>query len=341
MSACQTERQRLPQELILHIIESLLPPNETAILPASYSATRALVNLTLVSRSTYDFSTRLLRRRCMHIDSTKRLSLLLLSLLSPSLSSLPPTLSLKCITSLYISPFGKSLDDKPTAMWVRELFCEVCDTLKRLVVDMPFGSLSGYDDHLDVRPTLTDGFQRLSKLEELVCMRDYPALTFMSRTFTVNCWSLWPKLRRVVLFKAPIGSHCFWYDTANTASLEQVVLVRPLDLGTANIKDDYNGVLQKFDHLVPRRLKVVLADVESDLADVQTAGWAEHDPEGLIVVEKYHIPTSFYGDEAVDEVCCGWVKTAALNGSIWSWEGQPIIGAPGDAGEQSVLAADA
>ncbi|KAK1962169.1 hypothetical protein LY78DRAFT_661464 [Colletotrichum sublineola] len=333
MSVCQTERQRLPPELIMHIIESLLPPNEAAILPASHSATRALVNLTLVSRSMYDFTTRLLRRRCMHVDSTRRLSLLLLSILSPPLMSLPSTLSLKCITSLYISPFGKSLDDKPTAMWVRELFCEVSDTLKRLVVDMPFGSLSGYDDHLDVRPTLTDGFQRLSKLEELVCLRDYPALTFMSRTFTVNCWSLWPKLRRAVLFKAPVGSHCFWYDTANTASLEQVVLVRPLDLGTANIKGDYRGVLQKFDHLVPRRLKIVLADVESDLADVQTADWAKHDPEGLVVVEKYHIPTSFYGDEGVDELCCGWVKTAALNGSIWSWAGQPIVAAPGDAGE--------
>ncbi|KAK1982110.1 hypothetical protein LZ30DRAFT_749572 [Colletotrichum cereale] len=331
MSPCQTERQRLPPELILHIIESLLPPNETAILPASHSATRALVNLTLVSRSTYDFTTRLLRKRCMHIDSTRRLSLLLLSILSPSPKSLPPTLSLKCITSLYISPFGKSLDDKPTAMWVRELFCEVCDTLKRLVVDMPFGSLSGYDDHLDVRPTLTDGFQRLSKLEDLVCLRDYPALTFMSRTFTVNCWSLWPKLRRVVLFRAPVGSHCFWYDTASTASLEMVVLVRPLDLGTANIKGDYDGVLQKFGHLVPRRLKIVLADVESDLPDVQTADWAEHDPEGLVVVERCHIPTSFYGDEG----------TAALNGSIWSWEGQPVVAAPGDTSQQLVVAADA
>ncbi|GKT89531.1 hypothetical protein Ct61P_07381 [Colletotrichum tofieldiae] len=341
MSLSWTDRQRLPPELILHIIESLLPPNETAILPASHTATKALVQFTLVSRSTYAFTIRLLRTRCMHVDSTRRLSLLLLSILSPSLKSLPPTLSLKCITSLYISPFGKSLDDKPTAMWVRELFCEVCDTLKRLIVDMPFGSLSGYDDHLDVRPTLTDGFQRLSKLEELVCLRDYPALTFMSRTFTVNCWSLWPKLRRVVLFRAPVGSHCFWYDTANTASLEHVVLARPLDVGTANIKDDYNHMLKKFDHLVPRKLKIVLADVESDLPEVQTANWAEYDPEGLIAVEKYHIPTSFYGDEEADELCCGWVKTAALNGSIWAWEGQPVVAAPRDAGEQPAVAADA
>ncbi|GJC99472.1 hypothetical protein ColKHC_08298 [Colletotrichum higginsianum] len=333
LSLSHTARQRLPPELILHVIESLLPPNESAILPASHSATRALVCFTMVSRSTYDFTIRLLRKRCMHVDSTRRLSLLLLSILSPPLRSLPPTLSLKCITSLYLSPFGRSLDDKPTAMWVREIFCEVCDSLRRLVVDMPFGSLSGYDDHLDVRPTLTDGFQRLSKLEELVCLRDYPALTFMPQTFTVNCWSLWPKLRRVVLFRAPMSSHWLWYDVANTASLELVVLARPLDLGSANIKDDYHHMLKTHDYLAPRKLRVVLADVESDLAEVQTANWAERDPDGLIAVERYHIPTSFYGDEDTDELCCGWVKTAALNGSIWDWEGQPVVVQPEDAGE--------
>ncbi|WYZ42763.1 hypothetical protein EsH8_VI_000462 [Colletotrichum jinshuiense] len=339
MSLSQTQRQRLPPELILHIIESLLPSNESAILPSSHGATRALLAFSLVSRSTYDFTIRLLRKRCMYIDSNRRLSLLLLSILAPPLGTLPPTLSLKCITSLYISPFGKSLDDKPIAMWVRELFCEVCETLKRLVVDMPFGSLSGYDDHLDVRPTLTDGFQRLSKLEELVCLRDYPALTFMPQTFTVNCWSLWPKLRRVVLFRAPVSSHWLWYDVANTAQLEQVVLARPLGLESANIKDDYHHMLKSHDYMVPRKVKIVLADVESDMPEIQTAGWAEYDPDGLVTVERYHIPTSFYGDEEATALCCDWVKTAALNGSIWSWEGQAVEASPRDVGGQQAAAA--
>ncbi|KAG7084807.1 alcohol dehydrogenase GroES-like domain-containing protein [Colletotrichum scovillei] len=284
-----------------------------------------------VSRSTYDFSTRLLRKRCMHIDSTSRLSLLLLSLFSPSPRSLPPTLSLKCITSLYLSPFGKSLDDKPTAMWVRELFCEVCDTLKRLIVDMPFGTLSGYDDHLDVRPTLTDGFQRLSKLEELICLRDYPALTFMQQTFTVNCWSLWPNLRRVVLFNAPMSSHWLWYDIANTAQLEQVVLARPLVPPRINVKDDYYHMLNSYDHLTPRKIKIVLADVESDLPEIETTRWDEYDPEGMLAIEKYDIPTSFYGDENATDLCCDWVKMAALNGSIWDWKSHPVDSPPANA----------
>ncbi|KAJ3945849.1 uncharacterized protein N0V96_004194 [Colletotrichum fioriniae] len=330
-SSSQVERQRLPLELILNIIESLLPPNESSILPASHSATKALISFSCVSRSTYDFSTRLLRKRCMHIDSTSRLSLLLLSLFSPSPRNLPPTLSLKCITSLYLSPFGKSLDDKPTAMWVRELFCEVCDTLKRLIVDMPFGTLSGYDDHLDVRPTLTDGFQRLSKLEELICLRDYPALTFMQQTFTVNCWSLWPNLRRVVLFNAPMSSHWLWYDIANTAQLEQVVLARPLVPPRINVKDDYYHMLNSYDHLTPRKIKIVLADVESDLPEIETTRWDEYDPEGLLAIEKYDIPTSFYGDENATDLCCDWVKMAALNGSIWDWKSHPVDGPPADA----------
>ncbi|OLN97205.1 hypothetical protein CCHL11_02179 [Colletotrichum chlorophyti] len=330
MATCYSHKRRLPHELVLHVIESLLPPNESAILAASHSATRTLFSFMLVSRSTYDFTVRIVRRRCMHIDSTRRLSSLLLSIMSPPLKSLPPTLSLKCITSLYLSPFGESLDDKPTAMWVRELFCEVCDTLRRLVVDMPFGSLSGYDDHLDVRPTLTDGFQRLSKLEELVCLRDYPALTFMPRTFTINCWSLWPQLRRVVLFRAPMSSHWLWYDIANSTQLEHVVFARPLDLERANLKNDYYRIFKRHDRMVPRKIKITLADVENDLPEIQTAEWAECDPDGLMTVEKYHIPTSFYGDENADDLCCGWVRTAALNGSIWDWEGQRVAAPSGD-----------
>ncbi|KAF6826995.1 hypothetical protein CPLU01_09369 [Colletotrichum plurivorum] len=327
MALAEPQRQRLPNELILQVIEGLFPASvaqAAAIFPASSTITKTLLSFTRVSRATYEFSTRLLRERCMHIDSSRRLSLVLLQIAAPPLETLPPAFSLKCITSLYLRPFGKTLDDQPLAFWVRELFCEVCNTLKRLVVDLPLGSLSVYDDHLNVRPTLTDGFSRLANLEQLVFLRGYPSLIFKAPTATVDCWSLWPKLKSVVLFDAPVNSSWLWHDIANSRQLERVVLARSLGLQGTNIKEMYRSVLETNETMAQRPVKVTMADVENDLAEITTARWAEYDPDGKLTVSKYYIPTSFYGDEDATTLCCDWVKAAAVNGSIWSWEGEPV-----------------
>lgn len=338
MALAEYHRQRLPNELILQVIEGLFPASTAqvaAIFPASSKITKTLLSFTRVSRATYEFSARLLRERCMHIDSSRRLSLVLLQIAAPPLETLPPAFSLKCITSLYLSPFGRTLDDQPLALWVRELFCEVCNTLKRLVVDLPLGSLSVYDDHLNVRPTLTDGFSRLVNLEQLVFLRSYPSLIFKAPTATEDCWSLWPKLTHVALFNAPVDSSWLWYDIAKSRQLEQVVLARSLGLEGTNIKEMYRNVLEPNETMELRSVKITMADVENDMAEITTTRWAEYDRNGSITVAKYYIPTSFYGDEDETTLCCDWVKAAAVNGSIWGWEGEPVKGLSADDGPQA------
>ncbi|KAF5518427.1 hypothetical protein CGCA056_v010991 [Colletotrichum aenigma] len=316
MPPVASEVQRLPPELILHVIEGLLP-NGRAILPASSSATKTLISFTLVSRSTHELATRLLRERCMHLDSSWRLSLVLLTMSAPRLSTLPFVLPLKCITSLYLSPFGKHLDDQPMALWIRELLCEVCGSLRRLVIDWPMNTLPPWDDHLNVIPTLADGLHRLAKLEELVVLRNYPYL--------ITNWTILKSLRRVVLFGAHVDTFLLWRDIFNCRSLDQVVFVRPAVVEVAYVKEKAQDFLSA---ATSKRIKVTLANVENEMPEVVTTRWAEYDPENRMTVEKYCIPTSFYGDDDTSTVCCDWVKAAALRGSIWDWEGQPVEAPP-------------
>lgn len=272
-------------------------------------------------RDTYGLATKLLRQRCIYIDSGPRLAKLLLCV--PRLvPTLQPVLSLRNITSLYLAPFGKSLDDLPTAIWVRELFCEVSESLKRLVVLMPFQSLDPLDDHLNVRRSLRNGFEQLHGLEEFVCLGDYPALSFPENPTDV--WRLWPELRRLTLFGAPMNNHWLWWDIATLPKLQHVVFARSLHVETTNIKDEYFHKLPRDDVHLDREIKIVLLDAAFVWRDVQTTRWKEIDPKGRMTVEVYDVPTPFYGDEMPGELVTTWVRRGALDGSLWEWKGDVV-----------------
>lgn len=317
----QAAKVALPPELLYHIIECVLPSNPQALIPPSHLSTQTLLALTRVSRDTYNFATRLLRQRCVYIDTNRRLANLLLCV-PRFVPSLPPVLSLRNITCLYLAPFGSKLDDQPTAIWVRELFCEVCETLERLVVHMPFQSLDPLDDHLNVRRTLREGFERLYKLKEFVSLGDYPALSLSDGP--TDIWRLWPDLRRLTLFGAPTDNHWLWWDIATLSHLQHVVLARPLHVESTNIKDEYFHKLPRDDKRLDRDIKIVLLDVASHSATVNVRKWKQLDPRGKMTVSTYDVPTSFYGDEEPQELVTSWVKRGALSGSLWDWQGSVL-----------------
>ena len=164
---------RLPIEIILRVLSSYVIDRPRAILPPVRSETKAILAFTLVCYATYAPASRYLREHCVHLASSSRLRDLLVCLERPAMvRSLGASTSGIYITALFLAPFGPSLDDLPTAMWVRELFCVVGRSLRRLVVDLPLRSLSPADDHLDVRKALRDAFCRLTVLEEFVSVRD-------------------------------------------------------------------------------------------------------------------------------------------------------------------------
>ncbi|UNI14669.1 hypothetical protein JDV02_001273 [Purpureocillium takamizusanense] len=312
---------RLPAELLLHVIECVLPGNSRALLPPWHSSTRTLLSLTRVSRATYGHASKLLRQRCVYVDSSVRLATLL-QCIPRLVPTLPPVPALRNVTSLYLTPFGPSLDDQPTAVWVRELLCEVCETLRRLVVQMPFGSLDPLDDHLNVRRTLREGFEQLTGLDEFVCLGEYPALSLPEAPTDV--WRLWPKLKRLALFGVPADSHWLWWDVATLPDLGHVVLARARRLGETNIKDEYFHKLPRGDERLGRRIRVVLLDAAWEVPELDTARWAEIDPEGRMTVEVHEVPVPFYGDETPQELVTGWVKRGALDGTLWEWRGERV-----------------
>ena len=207
----------LPLELVLEIITCSLPAADVILAP-SHDITKLLLTFTLVCHETRRLANRYLRERCVYLDSPKRLSAYLLAIQKDA--------ELRNAASLSLSPFGKTIDDLPLCSWVRELFNYTCDTLKRLVIDIPLRSLYPEDDHLAVRRVLRKGFQRLENLEEFVSTRDELYLEVTDDGRHPAVWRSWKKLKRLALYNVDLDFN-FFHDLAHLPALETLVVSRP------------------------------------------------------------------------------------------------------------------
>lgn len=315
---------RLPPELFLYIIDCLMPQDERTILRPSETITKTLVSCCRVSRSTYAHATKLLRLRCVYVNSSRRLASIVQSMTGVS-PNLPAALSLNHITTMYLEPFGTSLDDKPTATRVRELFLQVCRTLKRLIVAMPFATLNRLSDHSSVRSILREGFESLIALEEFVCLGDYPSLTIAELQREV--WTLWPRLKHLVLFGTNLNDDDLWRDIASIPILESIYLPRCRGLARTNIKQAYFQSLQgqAGRKRETRGVKLMLVDVVNDIEDITTTEWSRYDSQDDLSVHVFEVPTAFYADESSDEVVASWVRRGAIQGSLWDWAGTKVV----------------
>lgn len=351
----------LPLELIFSIITSLLGDPQIIQNP-SHSTTKALLSWTLVCRATYTVATNHLREQCLFIDNDRRLRDLIQTVEStkhrvqgysgagtdvPNSLTIQPGSSLRPISSLYLSPFGNTLDNQPTAIWIRELFCLVHPTLRRLVIDMPLRSLYPADDHLNVRKTLREGFSLLTELEEFTSVRDELYLDILEPEWRTEretaVWTMWPKLRRLALYNVDADER-FWKSVRNMRELDTVVLTRADGLESTCMKSEYLGTTSGVgtsddmgnvveEETAPARpLKVVVVNISSNQPNYLAGRWKwdKVDPNNVMKVMTYDVPTSFYGDENPIYLCQNWAKTAALRGEIWDWEGDMVKAGPRD-----------
>lgn len=356
-----SDSPKLPLELIFSIIASLLGDPQIIQNP-SHSSTKALLSWTLVCRATYTVATNHLREQCLFIDNDRRLRDLIQTIEStkhrvqgysgtgtdiPNSLPIQPGSSLRPIASLYLSPFGNTLDNQPTAIWIRELFCLVHPTLRRLVIDMPLRSLYPADDHLNVRKTLREGFSLLTELEEFTSVRDELYLDILEPEWRTEretaVWTLWPKLRRLALYNVDADER-FWKSVRNMRELDTVVLTRADGLESTCMKSEYFGTTSgggasdgignvvEEEPAPPRPLKVVIVNISSNQPNYMAGRWKwdKVDPNNVMTVMTYDVPTSFYGDENPIYLCQNWVKTAALRGEIWDWEGDMVKAGPRD-----------
>ena len=313
----------LPPELVIQVIEAVAPANQDALLLPSHSSTKTLLAFTRVSRATCGPATRLLGHHCAYVDSSGRLASLLLCVAHSSSSPLSVTskLFLGTITSLYLSPFGQCLDDQPTAAWTRELLCTVAPTLRRLVVQMPFASLDPLDDHLSVRRSLWEGFEKLVHLHEFVCLGEYPSLTDSAGR---DIWRAFPRLRRLALFHGRLDSQELWEGLASLDELENVVLARPRSVGWANVKGEYFHQLASEVPGFATHGRLLFVEAAYELCSISTEGWEDLDPRNVMMIESYEVPLPFYGDETPEELVTQWVKGRAVGGTLWQQRGDRI-----------------
>ncbi|KAF2752897.1 hypothetical protein EJ05DRAFT_505633 [Pseudovirgaria hyperparasitica] len=222
------------------------------------------------------------------------------------------------ITSTYLAPFDDfNLDDLPTAIWVRELLCHCCGSLRRLVVDVPFRALYPEDDHLGVRNVLHDAFAQLSSLEEFVCVRDELYLDLNTSLSEPPIWSTWSALRKLALYNVDTESTQFWDSLAGLEHLDTVILTRADSLGSCNPKLAWLTRTH-------RPIKLIFVNVERDHTYMFKPVWKQQDPKNLVDVMSVDVGTAFYGDESPIELCQDWIKQNAIWGKLWACNAKPM-----------------
>lgn len=353
---------RLPNELILHIIECLIPSGPAVAFPASHPITRTLVSFTLVCKATHSTAVRLLHLHCLHIDSEQRLVHLLASsqFYASSLinkwrnktidssrvviSSLPSDTPM----GLYISPFPDDSIDKPQIVkQVHNLFLDVSLRLRRLVIDMPLRSLYPEDDHSQVRPTLRAAFASLTALEEFCSVRDELfCATIEERTEPV-VWASWPQLKRLALYNADVTSSFFLAGIRGCRALTHLVLTRADGL-------DENILDSECPPLAPlQRVMVVNTEMSHRqrppfspetwrkcfLGRIWAASQCCLSPASQIpesvnarlklmdqLLVRIDVPVSAGPEVNEITICQEWVNNHATDGTLWQFAGLPISG---------------
>ena len=249
---------RFPFEVILLVIESIVPP--TAVLRLTDSRIPPLLALTLVSRATYRVASLLLRRHCASISSKEVLNGFLHCLDRPSFHS---DLAWNTITTLHLRPFYSPPHEwgyhvhgtKKIARKVSHLLNRLAPTLRVLVLELPF-TVSDYDGG----STLIAAFQRLDHLEELIfCPKGPHAghFTYCGPQF----WLDFPALRRLVLCNVPVDDSALWDNLTLMPRLEVVWLIEP-DLSPSSSRPNAEEIYcfdpwPPKDPLPGRKLKVV------------------------------------------------------------------------------------
>jgi hypothetical protein len=313
----------LPPDLILYVIDFIPPASDTAKIAyePSHILTRTLLALTLTSRIIYPTARRLLYTHCLYVDSPRRLRCLLSSLSAytadpaapqslPPIESKPSTIQHE--TSLYLAPFlNDTINDLPTAQAVHHLLSLLAPTLRRLVIDIPVRSFRPEGDNFGIRLILQKAFTQLTSLE-LFCSARYQL--FLDYLEDDIGWfkgfekaNVWPRLRTLALYNCDLSSERLWLALSMAERLETLVLTRADGVQEVDFRSEWiargNG---------DRGLTVWFVDVDGGRGVPETI--EEPDESDKIKIMVGRVPTSYYGDEDVIELCQNWIKRLALRG---------------------------
>ncbi|KAH8434436.1 uncharacterized protein LDX57_012083 [Aspergillus melleus] len=332
----------LPNELVIHVIWCLIPPNPPVAFPSGHIVTRTLISLTLASRLTRAVAIRLLFKHCLYLDSEKRLH----GLIEAEKSwlrddSIDGHGALHQSESLFLRPFPvDSLEEPQTVREVDQVSLALSNTLRRLVIDMPLRYLYPEEDMLGLRKILRQAFSRLTALEEFCSVRDElfcDTLVTWSEPDAVSepeVWSGWPRLRCLALYNACVND-AFLRALQHCPSLTHLALTRSDGL-TEPLSLPSSGGLS-----LPSLERVLVINtgqghrVEWGRREPgwETSIWARLLPchtspsapnphsRPRLVYAFVSVPPNREGEDI--ELCQEWVSDHAVDGTLWDFPGTP------------------
>ena len=297
----------LPLELVLNIITCSLPSSLDALLDAAHPTNKLLPTFTLVCHETRRLANRYLRQHCVYLSSERRLG--------SFLRAIPDQPALQSVTSLSLAPFHNHIDDLPLCSWIRELLCYTCETLRRLIIDIPLRTLYPEDDHLAVRRVLREGFERLVNLEEFVSTQDELYLDVFDGEFAV-LWKSWPKLKKLALWNVA-ADEVFWRHVSLHPSLQTLILSSPDCLMEVDPEVEYHK------HTT-RPIRVLICSAANRYRrrlDYLPNTDCQY-PKEMMQISEYFLPDTH--ESWAFRLHQEYVKRAAEGGSLWDWEGEEI-----------------
>ncbi|KAF9894569.1 hypothetical protein FE257_006454 [Aspergillus nanangensis] len=320
----------LPNELILEVIEALIPPRSSRIYSPEHPVTRTLVSLTLTSKLTHQAARRLLLTFCLHINSSKKLDNLLDVNVDTTSESNPPIQP----RSLFLAPFPSyNIAEPHIVRQVDRLFSQASASLRTLVINIPLRSLYPNEDDQGLRKIVRGAFCRLTALEEFCSAQDELYCDALTTGDEPAVWTLWPRLKKLALYNACLDPS-FVQGLQGCPNLTHVVFTRA-DCVLESLPENVTSTLPW-----PSLKRVIIVNTHEDHTrevrrreagwETSFVGWLsrgqrttppeDHDYqnlEPLVSLITVPIPVGKEGNDI--EVCQEWVCSHALDGSLWDF----------------------
>ncbi|KAL4749823.1 hypothetical protein BDW72DRAFT_204487 [Aspergillus terricola var. indicus] len=329
----------LPAELILSVVDCLLPSNPPVVFSPGHVITRTLLSLTLVCKLVSRTAKKLLLKHCLYINSANRLSLLLKK------GNLSANNSQSSSMRLFLSPFpANNLNIAPLVHQINDLSAIISTNLTSLIIDMPLRHLYPEDDEYQLRPILRTAFSRMGQLREFVSVRDELYLS----THTVDLqaqeqgqeqkhepavWSFWPNLQRLALYNVAVDSSQFIEGLRRCSNLTHLVLVRPdgltEDVSPEGIDPESLPSLQRLTIVNTGSGFLHTSQVDEETWQRSFVGRLEasrylgvHGPGGMesrsdSIASYLSLRTPFSRDNDDISICQEWLLEQASSGALW------------------------
>ncbi|KAL4743983.1 hypothetical protein BDV11DRAFT_210706 [Aspergillus similis] len=330
---------KLPPELILSVVDCLIPSSPPVVFSLGHVVTRTLLSLTLVSKLVFRAAKKLLLKHCLYINSANRLDLLLRK------GTISATNSQSSSMGLFLSPFSaNNLNIPPLVHQINDLSTIISANLTSLIIDMPLRYLYPEDDVYQLRPILRTAFSRMAQLREFVSVRDELYLS----TYTVDLqaqeqgqeqkhepavWSFWPNLQRLALYNVAVDSSQFIEGLRRCSNLTHLVLVRPdgltEDVSPEGIDPESLPSLQRLTIVNTGSGFLHTFQVDEETWQRSFVGRLEasrylgvHDPGDMdprsdSITSYLSLRTPFGRDDDDISICQEWLLEQASSGALW------------------------